>query len=195
MILRGDFEWLHRHIFHALHQTQSRAIALNVNWAATTARIDWRQQRTSSMTTILPSVRIALHQPLCIIIFITICCSYLSGLASLACSATYGSFLTTVSLVVSGGVMLPWLMSSRDPFWPGWHHCLLVIVMTQFAALIGAACLLYVGSHNSGQMSLMILCLLCPLWVLGETMGRFRPSYPQSLSTALGMPLSPLIYI
>lgn len=36
MILRGDFEWLHRHIFHALHQTQSRAIALNVNRAATT---------------------------------------------------------------------------------------------------------------------------------------------------------------
>lgn len=38
-----------------------------------------------------------------------------------------------------------------------------------------------VGSHNSWQMSLMILCLLRPLWVLGETMGRFRPSYPQSL--------------
>lgn len=66
---------------------------------------------------------------------------------------------------------------------------------TPFAALIGAACPLYVGSHNSGQMSLVILRLLCPLWVLGETMGRFRPSYPQSLSTALGMPLPPLIYI
>lgn len=50
------------------------------------------------------------------------------------------------------------------------------------------------GSHNSWQTRLMIPRLLRPLWVLGETMGRCRPSSPHlSLSCIALNPPNPSI--
>lgn len=85
-----------------------------------------------------------------------------------------------VSTALSDSTVLSWLLSTQDLSWPRCHQYLPVTVTTTSRAVIGPACSdsLSVGSHNSWQMRLMIPCLLRPLWVLGETMGRCRPSSP-----------------
>lgn len=98
--------------------------------------------------------------------------------------------------------VMSWLLSTQDRSWPQRHQCPPVTVTItsracHWSGLPACSDSPSGGSHNSCQTSLMIPCLLRPLWVLGETMGRYRLPLtpPVSLNCiSLVTPTTPLSF-